>query len=72
MRRDRARLGHNLFGREMECRTDHRCRARSAGAFAIENLVGIALNILSLVRVEAEAVANQLLEYGLVTLALRI
>src|SRR4029077_12084638 len=72
MRRDRARLGHDLFGREMECRTGHRRRARTAGAFAIENLVGITLNILSLVRIEAEAIANQLLEYGLVALALRI
>src|SRR5262249_52576101 len=45
-------------------------RARAAGAFAHEDLIGIALDVMHLVGVDAEAVAHDLLEDGLVALAL--
>src|SRR5262249_12854931 len=45
-------------------------RARSAGAFADEDLIGVALGVIDLVRVKPEAVAYDLLENRLVALAL--
>ena len=50
----------------------HGGRARAAGAFAIEHLVGVALHVADLVRVEPEPVADQLLEHGFVALALAV
>ena len=47
----------------------HGGRARAAGAFAVEHLVGVALHVAHLVRVEPEPVADQLLEHGFVALA---
>src|SRR5262249_47681752 len=47
-----------------------RGRARAAGALADEHLVGVALDVIDLVRIKPEAVADDLLENRLVALAL--
>ena len=70
MRGDRARLGDDLLGRHVERRAGHGRRARAAGAFAVEHLVGVALHVVHVVGIEPEPVADQLLEHGLVALAL--
>ena len=70
VRGDGARLGDDLLGGEMEGRARHRRGARAAGAFAEEHLVGVALDVLRVLRVDAEAVADDLREGGLVALAL--
>src|SRR4029078_9153914 len=56
----------------MKCRTSERGRARTARAFTIKDLIGVTLNILCLLWIKTEAVADKLLEHRLVTLALRI
>src|SRR5262245_46461410 len=56
----------------MESRTSECGRARTACAFAVEDLVGIALDILCLSRIEAESVADKLLENSLMALTLRV
>ena len=68
----RARFGHNLFCCQVKRRTCESGRARTAGALAVKDLIGIALNILRLFWIEAEAVTDQLLEDRLVALALRV
>ena len=70
VRGERVGLDQDLFGRQQEGRAADRGRARAAGAFAEKNLVGIALQICHLARIEAETVADDLLERGLVALAL--
>src|ERR1035437_1614379 len=72
MRGDRARLANDLLRRQVEGRAGHGRRARAAGAFAVEHLIGVALHVLHLVGIEPEPVADQLLEYGFVALALAI
>src|SRR5262244_3028767 len=68
---NRLGLADNLFGREMDGRPAERRRTRTPGAFADSNLVGIALQVMHLVGVDAETVAKELLVDGLVALALR-
>src|SRR5262249_49757585 len=70
VRGDARRLVENLPARAVERGARKRRRTRAAGALAEEQLVGIALQILHLGRIEAEAVAHDLFEYGLVALAL--
>ena len=72
MRGNRARLDHDLFGGQVERRAGHGGRARATGAFAIGHQVGVALHVMHVVGIEAEPVAHQLLEYGLVALSLRV
>ncbi|MEJ2434946.1 MAG: hypothetical protein P8Y53_17975 [Pseudolabrys sp.] len=69
---DGARLLHHLFRGHEKGRTRQGGRARAAGAFAVEHLVGVALDVLHLARVETEPVAHDLLERGLVPLALAV
>ena len=64
------RLGGDLLHRAVECRSGERRRARAARSLAEEDLVGIALHVLRLIGMNAERVANELLEHGLVALAL--
>src|SRR4029077_1722686 len=63
-------FGLDLPRRHGEGRARERRRARAAGAFGEEHLVGVALDVSHLVGVEAEAVTDDLLERGLVALAL--
>ena len=70
MRGDRLGLGHDLLGREIDRRPAERRRARAAGALADRNLVGVALDVMHLVGIDAEPVAQQLLVDRLVPLAL--
>ena len=72
LRGDCLRLRDDLLGREMESRSGQSGRARSAGAFAEEHLVGVALDVLHLRRIEPEPVADDLLERRLVSLALAV
>ena len=73
VRGDRASpLSIDLVGRHVKGRAGHGRRARAAGAFAEEHLVGVALDVSHLVRIEAEPVADDLLEHGLVALALAV
>ena len=67
---DRLGLDHDLLGREMDRRPAEGGRARAAGAFAVRDLVGVALHVMHLVGVDAEAIAQQLLVDRLVALAL--
>jgi hypothetical protein len=70
MRGDCSRLDHDLLGREHHRRSAERRRTRAASPLADRDLVGIALDVLHLVGVHAEPVAQQLLEYRLVPHAL--
>ena len=70
MRGDRFRLLDDAVGRHQHGRAAQRRRARAAGALAERDLVGIALDVGDLIGVEAEPVAHQLLEDGLVPHAL--
>ena len=67
----RLRLGGDLFDRAVECRSGERRRARASRSLAEKDLVGVALHVLRLIGMNAEAVADELLEHGLVALALR-
>src|SRR6202140_1023614 len=67
---NRLALGFDFLCRHGESRARKCRRARAAGAFGKEHLVGVTLDVSHLVRVEAEAVADDLLERGLVALAL--
>ena len=58
------------FSPACERRARHGGRARAAGAFAEEHLVGVALDVFDVVRMHAELVGHHLLERGLVALAL--
>ena len=58
---DRFRLGDDLLGGEIDRRAAQRRRARAAAAFADRHLVGVALDVLHLVGVDAEPVADELL-----------
>ena len=64
------RLGRDPFRRHVDGRSADGGGARAAGALAEKDLVGIALHVMDLVGIEAEAVAHDLLEDGLVALAL--
>src|SRR5271169_5762758 len=67
---NRLALGFDFLRRHGESRARKRRRSRAAGAFGEEHLIGVALDIGDFVRVETEAVADDLLERGLVALAL--
>ncbi len=54
----------------MDRRAAERRRTRAAGAFADRHLVGVALDVMDLIGVDAEPVAEQLLVDGFVPLAL--
>ena len=71
VRGDRLRLLDDPVGCHQHRRAAQRRRARAAGALAERDLVGVALDVGDLVRMEAEPVAHQLLEDGLVPHALR-
>ena len=58
------------FRRHVDRRSADGGGARAAGALAEKDLVGVALHVMHLVGIEAEAVAHDLLEDGLVALAL--
>ena len=70
MRGNVLRLAGDPFGRDIDRRAADGGGARAAGAFADKDLIGIALDIVHLLRVEAEAVAHDLLEDRFVPLAL--
>src|SRR5207302_4150804 len=53
-----------------DCGSPNGGGARAAGALADENLIGVALDVMHLVRIEPEAVAHDLLEDRLVALAM--
>src|SRR6185312_7050590 len=72
MRGDGARLGNDLLAGEMEGGARHGGGARAAGPFAEEHLVGVALDVGRLARIDAEPVADDLLERGFVSLALGV
>src|SRR6516162_9802368 len=67
---DRFGLGGDPLGGGVDCRSTDGRRARAAGALADEHLIGVALDVVDLVRVEPEPVARDLLEDRLVALAL--
>src|SRR5262245_33859212 len=70
MRRDRLALGCNPLGGRRDRRSADSGRARSAGAFAHEDLICVALDVMHLLRIDPEAVAHDLLENRLVALPL--
>src|SRR6266481_4031598 len=70
MRRDRLALGCDPLDRRGDRRSADGGRARSAGAFAHEDLISVALNVVHLLRIDAKAVAHDLLEDRLVALTL--
>src|SRR5262249_19214738 len=67
---DRFGLSGDPLGGRVDRRSADGGRARAAGALADEHLIGVALDVVDLVRVEPEAVAYDLLEDRLVALAL--
>ena len=69
VRGDRARLLDHLGRGHLERGACHGGRARTAGAFAEEHGVGVALHVMDLLGVEAELLADDLLEGGFVALA---
>ena len=70
MRRHLLALGDNLVGRDPQRRTADHGRARAVGADAERDPVGVAVDVLHLVRVDAEPLVEHLLEHGFVALAL--
>ena len=70
MGRDLLRLVDDLVGGDGHSRAAQRRGARTARAFTKEDLIGVALEIMDLVGMDAEGVRNDLLEDGLVALAL--
>ena len=70
MRRHLLALGDDLVGSDPQRRAgDHR-RARAVRADAERDPVGVAVDVLHLVRIDAEPLVEHLLEHGLVPLAL--
>src|SRR5690606_29009358 len=69
MRGDAFRLGDDLARRAENRRATKRRRPRAAGAFADGDLIGIALDVADFSRIDAETVADDLLEHRLVALA---
>src|SRR5580700_4398001 len=70
MRGDQLGFGQDLLDRHLEGRAAGRRRARAAGAFAEEDLLSVALHVVHVARIDAEAVADELLEDGFVALPL--
>src|SRR5688572_6013487 len=64
-------LGGDLFDGTVESRSGERRRARAASALAKEHFVGIALNVLGLIGMDAQSITDELLEHSLVALPLR-
>src|SRR3954469_11919852 len=71
MRRKRPALVENFLDCAVKRRSGQRCRPRPARPLPKEDLIGVALHIRGLIGMDAQAVADELLEYGLVPLALR-
>src|SRR5205085_11665022 len=69
MRGDRPCLYDDLLVRHVEGRAADGAGTRTAGALAEKHLVGVALHVVDLLRIEPEAVADDLLEGGLMALA---
>ena len=67
---DRPRFRHDLLGCQIDRRAAERRGARAAAALADRNLVGVALEVMHLVGVDAEPVAHELLVDRLVPHAL--
>src|SRR5947209_18361831 len=71
MRGEVFRFCDDFFDGAMKSRTGQRRRARAARSLAKEDFVGGALNVLRVIGMNAERVADELLEHGLVPLSLR-
>src|SRR5262249_4325236 len=65
-----ARLVDHLAAGGIDRGAPERCGARTAGALAEKHLIGVALKVLDVGRINAEAVPHDLLGHGLVALAL--
>src|SRR6185437_7458528 len=72
VRGNRTRFGYYLFGCHMEGGACECRRSRPTGPFAVEHLIGVALNVLRLIWIEAQTVADQLFKYRLMALTLRV
>src|ERR1700758_2121149 len=71
MRRDPRGFGHVFFRLRVNRGASDRGATRAASALAEEHAIGIAVHVADVVRIEAEPVANDLLEHGFVALTLR-
>ena len=67
---NRFRLGDDLLGGEIDRRAAEGRGARAAGALADRDLLGVALDVMHLIGIEAEPVADELFVDRLVTHAL--